>query len=197
MEKKRKVYAPFSLTSEAGVAQTPVEGYIDVNQTIYPTVNTGSVNENGTWTGIKSDDVEFKGLTKDLSIGNGTIILAPTGPKANDNFIDMSGFTALQVALKVTRAGSYGLTVVFGPSNSESTYLNLSPFAAGENITVNDGISTGFGNALADGGETLTADAWHIFTVLERAKGQVNMQLKITNGSGGTADIEFAYRRLV
>jgi hypothetical protein len=164
MEKKRKVYAPFSLTSEAGVEQTPVEGYIDVNQTIYPIVNTGVVNENGKWTGVKSDDIEFKGLTKEL---------------------------------KVTRAGSYGLTVVFGPSNSESTYLNLSPFAAGENITVNDGISVGFGNALADGGETLTADAWHIFTILERAKGQVNMQLKITNGSGGDSDIEFAYRRLV
>ena len=59
MDKKRKVYAPFSLTSEAGVAQTPVEGYIDVNQVIYPTVNTGSVNENGTWTGVKSRDSEF------------------------------------------------------------------------------------------------------------------------------------------
>ena len=40
MYKKRKAYAPFSQTIEAGVAQTPVEGYIDVNQTIYPTVNT-------------------------------------------------------------------------------------------------------------------------------------------------------------
>ena len=59
MDKKRKVYAPFSLTSEAGVAQTPVEGYIDVNQTIYPTVNTGTVNENGTWAGVKSNDTEF------------------------------------------------------------------------------------------------------------------------------------------
>jgi hypothetical protein len=197
MDKKRKAYAPFSLTSEAGVAQTPVEGYIDVNQSIYPTVNTGVVNENGKWTGVKSDDIEFKGLTKDLLVANGAAILTPTGPKAKDNFINMSGFTALQIALKVTRAGSYGLTAVFGPSNSESTYLNLSPFAAEQNITVNDGISVGFGNALADGGETLTADAWHIFTILERAKGQVNMQLKITNGSGGDSDIEFAYRRLV
>ena len=52
MERKRKAYAPFSQTSEAGVAQTPVEGYIDVNQTIYPTVQTGVVNENGTWVGV-------------------------------------------------------------------------------------------------------------------------------------------------
>ena len=59
MDKKRKVYAPFSQTSEAGVAQTPVEGYIDVNQTIYPTVNTGVVDEKGQWAGVKSDDADF------------------------------------------------------------------------------------------------------------------------------------------
>ena len=56
---KRKAYAPFSLTSEAGVAQTPVEGYIDVEQKIYPTVATGTVNENGKWEGVKSDDTDF------------------------------------------------------------------------------------------------------------------------------------------
>ena len=44
MAKERKAYAPFSLTSEAGVAQTPVEGYIDVKQQIYPTVTTGTIN---------------------------------------------------------------------------------------------------------------------------------------------------------
>ena len=71
MEKKRKVYAPFSLTSEAGVAQTPVEGYIDVNQVIYPTVSTGTVNENGKWVGVKASDTEFIGLTKAVAISNG------------------------------------------------------------------------------------------------------------------------------
>ena len=196
MAKERKAYAPFSLTSEAGVAQTPVEGYIDVRQEIYPTVNTGTVNENGKWTGVKSDDTEFIGLSKDLAVGNGTFIFAPTGPKANDNFIDMSGFETLQVALKVSRDGSYGLTTIFGPSNSESTYLNLTPFAAGENVTVNEN-STTFGTVVADGSETLTADQWHVFTILYRAKGQVNMQIKVTNSSGGSSDIEFAYRRLV
>jgi hypothetical protein len=64
MARKRKAYAPFSLTSEAGVAQTPLEGYIDVDQQIYPTVNTGTVNENGKWSGVKSNDVEFIEFTK-------------------------------------------------------------------------------------------------------------------------------------
>ena len=61
---KRKAYAPFSLTSEAGVAQTPVEGYIDVEQNIQPTVATGTINENGKWAGVKSSDEEFFAITK-------------------------------------------------------------------------------------------------------------------------------------
>ena len=45
MSKDRKVYAPFSLTSElGGVTQTPVEGYIDVEQRIKPTLTVGSVD---------------------------------------------------------------------------------------------------------------------------------------------------------
>ena len=71
MDKKRKAYAPFSLTSEAGVAQTPGEGYIDVNQSIYPTVNTGTINENGKWAGVKSDDNEFFAFTKHVAVPNG------------------------------------------------------------------------------------------------------------------------------
>ena len=62
MAKERKAYAPFSLTSEAGVAQTPVEGYIDVRQEIYPIVSTGTINENGKWTGVKASDDEFIGF---------------------------------------------------------------------------------------------------------------------------------------
>ena len=59
MPDKRKAYAPFSLITESGVSNAPVEGYIDVNQEIQPIVSTGVVNENGTWTGVKSDDKEF------------------------------------------------------------------------------------------------------------------------------------------
>ena len=77
MAKERKAYAPFSLTSEAGVAQTPVEGYIDVRQEIYPTVSTGTINENDKWTGVKSSDSEFLGLSKAEAIPSGTDVLFP------------------------------------------------------------------------------------------------------------------------
>ena len=90
MAKERKAYAPFSLTSEAGVAQTPVEGYIDVRQEIYPTVNTGSINENGKWTGVKSDDTQFIGISKALAIPNsGNVVFPDTNNHPN---IVMNGF---------------------------------------------------------------------------------------------------------
>ena len=194
MDKKRKVYAPFSLTSEAGVAQTPVEGYIDVNQTVYPIVDTGTINENGKWAGVKSDDEEFIGFTKGEAIPNGGVLMAPD----TNNFpsINMEGFVALQFALKVTNAGTYGFYSRFGPDTVR--FANLSPVAAGSEIRITDPNGTGFEDLLGDGSETLTANAWHIFTIAQtRARDQQNLQIRIVNDSGGNSDIEFAFRRLV
>jgi hypothetical protein len=201
MDKKRKVYAPFSLTSEAGVAQTPVEGYIDVNQTIYPTVNTGTVNENGRWTGVKSNDLEFKGFTKDEAIADSTTILVPTGSNANDNRINMEGFKDIQFALKITNTGNYAFSAIMGPSNSENRFLNLSPVNAGENLQGAGAGVRGPADRLdvlfEDGADNMTADAWHVFTIFNVLANQNNLQFKVTNNSGGNSDIEFAYRRLV
>ena len=194
MNKKRKVYAPFSLTSEAGVAQTPVEGYIDVNQTIYPTVNTGTVNENGTWAGVKSNDTEFIGFTKGLAIPNTGELLAPS--TNNIPSINMEGFTDLQFAIKPTRAGSYTLSSVVGPDTTR--FANLEPVASGETIlTVHNPASDNIGTALSDS-ISLVADVWNIITIYDgRVKDQQNLQIKIVNAAGGNSDIEFAFRRLV
>lgn len=195
------MYAPFSLTSEAGVAQTPVEGYIDVNQTIYPTVNTGTVNENGTWTGVKSNDPEFKGFTRDLAIPDGTDILVPTGPAIGDAHIIMEGFTDLQIALKVSNAGNYAIKAIMGPSNSESQFLNLTPVNSGERLR---GAGAGvrgpadrLDDLFVDGADAIAVDVWTIYTIFDVLANQNNMQFLITNNSGGNSDIEFAYRRLV
>ena len=45
--------------------------------------------------------------------------------------------------------------------------------------------------------EPLTADGWNILIIEGRLKDQKNMQFKITNGSGGESNIEFAYLRVV
>jgi hypothetical protein len=192
---KRKAYAPFSLTSEAGVAQTPVEGYIDVEQKIYPTVNTGTVNENGTWAGVKSSDSEFIGLTKAEGIANGGEVLFPD--TNNHPSINCEGFTAIQFALKVSATGSYAITTVTGPDTEG--FLNLTPTEAGVQLRITDPNGTGFENVLDDGGESIgTANAWRIFTIARnRLLGQINIQFKVTNNTGGNSDIEFAYRRLV
>tara|TARA_Y100001963_G_scaffold84047_1_gene116480 strand:- start:1684 stop:2268 length:585 start_codon:yes stop_codon:yes gene_type:complete len=194
MDKKRKAYAPFSLTSEAGVAQTPVEGYIDVNQSIYPTVNTGVVNENGKWTGVKSDDEEFIGLTKAIAIGNGANVAFPD--TNNISSIDMTGFSTLQIALKSTVSGQYGVATRFGPDTTP--FCNLSPIASGEQIRIVDSQGTVDESIIDDNNVNIPADVWDIVTILaDRCKGQKNMQVFVTNSTGSDADIEFGFRRLV
>ena len=194
MDKKRKAYAPFSLTSEAGVGQTPVEGYIDVNQWIYPTVNTGTINENGKWAGVKSDDVEFIGISKAVAIdGGGAATLFPD--TTNHPTINMAGFSTLQFALKPTVGGSYGIQAVFGPDTIR--YAGLEPISAGTGITIID--ATGSSDeAIFNDTLTYNANEWRVITVLaDRCKGQNNMQVKIFNNTGSIADLEFAFRRLV
>ena len=195
MEKKRKVYAPFSLTSEAGVAQTPVEGYIDVNQVIYPTVSTGTVNENGTWTGVKSNDSEFIGLSKGVAIPNGGEVVFPD---TNDHpSIDMTGFSSLFIAIKPTNAGNYATEAVMGPDTIR--FANLEPVNAAAALKGNadrTNISS-LASALIDSSEALTADVWNIFYILDKLGNQKNMQFKITNNSGGSSNIEFGFMRLI
>jgi hypothetical protein len=193
MAKKRKAYAPFSLTSEAGVGQTPVEGYIDVDQVIYPTVSTGTVNENGKWTGVKSSDDEFEILGTELAVPNTQEILAPGG---NTPFIDMTGFNDIFVAIKTTRGGSYAIVAAMGQDTRP--FANLSPVNAGANLRGAYRSPTDRLDGLfSDSDDTLTADVWNIFIVFGTLAEQKNMQFKITNNSGGNADIQFAYMRLV
>ena len=192
MDKKRKVYAPFSLTSEAGVAQTPVEGYIDVNQTIYPTVNTGTVNENGTWTGVKSSDSDFFGITKHLAIPNGTATLSPA--TSQRDFIDMTGFNGLFIAIKPTNGGSYPIAAVMGPDTNR--FANLEPVDAAANLRGSVFGRDNLGDLLT-ATVTLTADVWNIFSMDGLFPNQKNLQFKVTNSSGGNSDIEVAFMRTV
>jgi len=196
MDRKRKVYAPFSQTSEAGVTQTPVEGYIDVNQTIYPTVSTGVVNEKGQWAGIKSDDLEFLGFTKHVQVAANAGVLCPDTNEFQS--INMAGFRHLQFAIRSNRSDTVGLNAVLGPDTIR--FANLSPIAAGTNAKfMSDAryVDETFDNVMNDTSELMTADAWCLFTVLNRFQGQLNVQVKVTNNAGDPTDFEFAFRRLV
>jgi len=197
MARKRKAYAPFSLTSEAGVAQTPLEGYIDVDQTIYATVNTGTINENGKWSGVKADDENFFIFGTDETIADGGEVLCPSGAADDQNFIDMSGFSRIQFALLVTRAGNYNMRAQFGPD--VYPYANLRPISSGNRPRVTDNTGGGLEDAFNTGNENVdVANAWHVYTIDQnRLASQKNFVFRIINNSGGNSDITFAYRRLV
>lgn len=191
MDKKRKAYAPFSLTSEAGVAQTPVEGYIDVIQTVYPSVNTGTVNENGQWTGVKANDSEFIGLQKDLLIANGASFV-------NNTTIDCTDYDNLMFAIKPSNAGNYILTLnVSGTETGDDSYYNLKPvntdfFAF---ATLRTDSSANLLDQLLVAENTYAADVWSVIKINE-TKG-FKFVMKITNGSGGDSDIETAFMRIL
>jgi len=195
MPDKRKAYAPFSLITESGVSNAPVEGYIDVNQEIQPTVSTGTVNENGVWTGVKSDDTGFIGISKAVELPNtGETLFPDTG---NLNFIDMTGFKNLYIAIKPTRGGNVDITAVMGPDTNR--FANLEPVNAAAQLR-----GVGFSgqpearNLFNDDSEALTADVWNIFYIgADTLAGQKNMQFKVTNNAGGNSDIEFGFMRLV
>ena len=194
MDRKRKVYAPFSQTSEAGVTQTPVEGYIDVNQMIYPTVNTGVVNEKGQWAGVKSDDDNFLIMGSDLAVPDGQEVLAPAG---DPDFIDMTGFNDIFIAIKPSRTGNYAIKAIMGPDTNK--FANLAPVNPGTTLRGKIDYNTGgsIDNIILDSADYLTADVWNIFPIQSGLRGQKNMQFSITNNAGGNSDIQFAFMRMV
>ena len=198
MTQKRKAYAPFSLITESGVTNAPVEGYIDVDQLVRPTVSTGVVNENGTWVGVKASDPEFKIMGTREAIANGASIVSPVGATDDDNFIDMSGFKDLFIAMRVTNTGNFRIEAVM----SVYAFANLSPVNEGAVLRGNTNAWNGsnlseIGNLILDSADTLTTNVWNIFAIQDRLKDQKSFQIKITNNSGGDSDIQFAYMRLV
>jgi hypothetical protein len=198
MTQKRKAYAPFSLTSEAGVGQTPVEGYIDVNQMIYPSVDTGVIDENGEWKGVKSSDKEFQFFTKDEAVQDGQDILTPSANPDGTWPLDMTGFKSLFLAIKPTRTGNYAYKAVMGPDTCR--FANLSPvnpsfLLKGSNALQGQGDD--FNSLLSDSSQETTANVWNIFYIQDSLADQKLLQFQIVNNSGGESDIECAFMRLV
>jgi hypothetical protein len=196
MDRKRKVYAPFSQTSEAGVTQTPVEGYIDVSQMIYPIVNTGVVNEKGQWAGVKSSDDDFTILGTEEAVPNGQDVLAPGG---NEPYIDMTGFRDLFVAFKVTEGGGSGYAITAVMGTDTEPFANLRPVNPASTLRGNQSQSSpaDFEDIFKETQQVLGQDVWNIFSINDVLRNQKNMQFKITNNTGATSDIQFAYMRLV
>ena len=192
----RKVYAPYSTTGEQ-VGQTPLEGYVDVNQAIYPAVNTGQISKDGEWSGVTVSDKEFKGFTKAEAIPNGAVALFPD----TNSFpsINMTGYNDIFIALKPSAGGNYATVAVMGPDSLR--FANLTPINAAARLMYKPNPDAqqnqDFIPVLDDAAEPLTADVWNIYQIQDRARGQKLMQFKITNNSGADSNIEFAFLRTV
>jgi hypothetical protein len=193
MVQKREAYAPWSLTRKAGVQSATVNGDIEVPQFIQPVLDTGFVDENGDWKGSKASEEQFHSFGKDEGIANGGEILAP---QASGSIwpLDMTGFSDLFIALKTTRSGNYAITAVMGPDSD--SFANLSPVNAATTLK-GSLTSTSMGEILNDSSEALTSGKWAIFIIQDRLRNQKLLQFKIVNNSGGEADIETAFMRLV
>ena len=191
--KIRQVYAPYSTSGEQ-VGQTPLTGYVDVAQAIYPAVNTGQISTDGEWSGVIVSDKNFIAFTRDEAIANGGDFLTPQ--QLTDKWpLDMTGYTDLQIAIKPTNTGSYSISAVMGPDTNN--YANLNPVNSAAALRGNiQGLNT-LNSVLLDSGETCTADVWNIFYIAEVLKNQKLLQFKITNNSGGESTVETAYMRVV
>jgi len=186
----RKVYAPYSKTGEQ-VGQTPLEGYVDVNQAVYPAVNTGLINENGEWIGLKSSDKNFTIDVTHEAIANGATVLSP---QATPDYIDMTGFHFVFIALKPSSGGNIGIEAVM--SGTSDSYANLDPVSGGTTLRGNEDFSSTLEDLMKDSSETCVVDVWNIFRI-DRMSEQKLLQFKLTNSSGGESNIDFAYLRVV
>ena len=187
---KRTGYAPWSLTREAGVQSATVNGTIDIPQTCQPTINTGIVDEKGNWQGRKSSDRLFDDFQTDLAIAdNGEII--------SNKVIDMYGFSRMNLAILVSRAGNYYFELLFGGDVNDS-YLNLNPIGPdrGPKSTIRTDSSTNtFTTLLSDQENLDVANVWKVFQVNDIQ--DFKLKLKITNQAGGNSNIQTAIQRLV
>jgi hypothetical protein len=195
MVQKREAYAPWSLTRKAGVQSATVNGDIEVPQFIQPVLDTGFVDENGNWKGVKSSDEQFTIDAVHESVANGASVLSP---QATPDYIDMTGFNDLSIAFRVTDTGNYTIAAVMGPATN--SYANLSPVNAGDGLKVaydGDGTDAALLDCFYDPSEAMTANVWQVFIIHGRTRNQKLLQFMITNNSGGASNIEFAYLRSV
>jgi len=193
----RKSVAPWSERVSEGLIDQPIDSQIQASQTLRPTVNTGIIDQTGTWKGIVSSDTIFGITQTDLGIANGVTITTPSANADGTWPLDMSGYTDIFVAIKPTNGGNFGITAVMGPDTIP--FGNLSPVNAASTLrgNVRGSSGTDFGDIILDSSETLVVDVWNIFYLQDKLQNQKLLQFKITNNSGGSSDIQTAFMRLV
>ena len=192
MPYNRKAIAPLSTEREQGIESATVDSNIETPQYLQPVVNTGTIDLNGNWIGNATSDRVFKIDAAHLAIANGGDVLVP---QAQPDFIDMTGYTDLFIAIKPSNGGNYAIVAVMGPDTN--TFANLTPLASAITLRIFEDQSATSESAVNQSAEDCQSDLWNIFGIQGRLANQKNLQFKLTNNSGGNSDITFAYLRVV
>jgi len=194
---KRNANSPWGSAYKEGLPTTAVNDTIDINQELFPSVDTGFIDvKTGKWNGIVASDEQFNIMQKDDGVANGDHILTPSTNPDGTWPLDMTGYDDLFIAIKPTNGGNYAIAAVMGPE--ETAFANLSPVNPASTLiecTVSDG--SDFTDAFQDTSQSLTADKWNIFLIKDRLCCWKLLRFKITNNSGGSSNIETAFLRMV
>ena len=193
MPYNRKAIAPWSTERLQGIESATVDSNIETPQYLQPVVNTGVINKDGNWIGNVTSDRNFRIDATHEAIPNGGETLSP---QAQPDFIDMTGYRSLFIALKCTNTGNFALNACMGPTTN--SFANLTPIDSGTTLrgTGQTADRRNLDKLFDDGVEVLTANVWEIFMIDGNLQNQKVLQFKITNNSGGESDITFAYLRV-
>jgi len=191
----RRSNSPWGSSYKEGLPSTAVNDTVDIDQNVRATISTGVIDvRTGQWQGIRLSDEQFLIDATHEAIANGGVALSP---QAQPDFIDMTGYKNLMIAVKPSNAGNYKLQAVMGPVTN--MFANLTPINAA--AVLRGWVREGAGEMdelATDGAEALVADVWNIYCVcIPTLANQKVLQWKITNNSGGPSNIDFAYLRIV
>jgi len=194
----RKSIAPWSERVSEGLIDQPIDSSITASQTLTATVDTGFIDQSGTWKGVVSSDTIFGITQTDIGIANTGTFITPSKNADGTWPLDMTGFTDLFLAIKVTNTGNYKIGAIMGPDDISFGGLSpVEPAVLLKGFPIGDD-PTDMSNLMDDAAENIsTAGTWFIFSIMDRMKHQKLLQFKITNNSGGSSNIDTAFMRLV
>ena len=192
-----KAITPFSTRAKEGATDAPLGDFVKVEQEILSTAQAGFYDKNtGKLEGVIGSDKLFTIDDAHESVPNGQSVLSP---QVTPQYIDMTGFKDLQIAILPTNGGNFQIDAVMGPA--DNAYANLSPVNPASDLRGNTSTNeseSGLYTLFSDTAEAMTVDVWNIFMInSNRLANQKLLQFKITNNSGGASDITFAHLRVV
>jgi hypothetical protein len=191
----RRSNSPWGSSYKEGLPSTAVNDTVDIDQNVRATISTGVIDvATGQWEGNRLSDKQFTIDATHEAVANGAVVLSP---QAQPDFIDMTGYNNLFIAIKPSNGGNCAIQAVMGPVTN--MYANLTPVNAAAPLLGNlpQSSPSDFTNLFVDSVESMTVDVWNIFNISNVLRNWKLLQFKITNNSGGPSNIDFAYLRVV